>query len=159
MLTLTKRAKSGEVSAREADLWDPFRLMREMVGWDPWQDGVTARGAMTAYSPAFEVKETAHSYVFRADLPGVKEEDLDISLTGNRLTIGGKREQEKSEENERFYAYERSFGGFSRSFTLPDGCDADHVTADLKGGVLTLVVTKKPEVQPRRITVGNKNKA
>jgi HSP20 family protein len=88
----------------------------------------------------------------------VREEDLDISMTGNRLTIGGKREQDKIEDSERFYAYERAFGSFSRSFTLPDGCDADHVAADLKGGVLTLVVTKKPEVQPRRISLGNKNK-
>lgn len=159
MLTLTKRTKNAEVAGREAELWDPFRLMRELVAWDTIHDALPARIANSPYSPAFEVKETADSYVFRADLPGVKEEDLDISLTGNRLTIAGKREPEKAEESERFYAYERTFGSFSRNFTLPDGCDADHVMADLKGGVLTLVVNKRPEVQPRRITLGNNHKA
>jgi HSP20 family protein len=158
MLTLTNRTPKHDVAPQESELWDPFRLMREIVGWDPLQEAA-ARAPYAVYAPAFEVKETADSYVFRADLPGVREEDLEISLTGNRLTIAGKREQEKREGNERFYAHERAFGGFSRSFTLPDGCDADHVTADLKGGVLTLVVTKRPEVQPRRISIGTKTKA
>ena len=60
--------------------------------------------------------------------PGVKESDLDISLTGNRLTISGRRQEEKSEEGEHFYAYERSYGSFSRSFTLPEGIETEHLT-------------------------------
>lgn len=156
MLSLTTRNKSNEVATREPELWDPFHLMREMVGWDPFREMTPTR---TPYFPAFEVKETGSSYVFKADLPGVRDEDLEISLTGTRLTVGGKREQEKSDDTDRYYAYERSYGTFSRTFTLPDGCDGEHVTAELKGGVLTLVVPKKPEVQPRRITVATKNKA
>ena len=157
MLTLTKRNKNSEGS-REAELWDPFRIMRDVAGWDPFPDlvAVPHRGS---YVPAFEVKEAGDSYVFKADLPGVAEGDLDISLTGNRLTIAGKREDDKRNENDRYFTYERTFGSFSRTFTLPDGCDGDHVSADLKAGVLTLVVPKKPEVQPRRIEIGNKAKA
>jgi HSP20 family protein len=108
------------------------------------------------------VKETKDSYVFKADLPGVKEENLDVSLTGNRLTISGQRQEEKKEEGDRHYVYERSFGSFSRSFTLPEGIDVDHVQAELKDGVLNVVVPKKPEVQPKRILVkgeGEKAKA
>lgn len=157
MLNLVKRNnKNSDVAPRESDVWDPFRLMREMAAWDPFRESFSVRGA---YAPAFEVKETADSYVFQADLPGVKEGDLEISLTGNRLTIAGKREEEKTQGTDRYYAYERSYGTFSRSFTLPDGVDGDHVSADLKEGVLTLVVAKRPEVQPRRIELGNKHKA
>jgi HSP20 family protein len=100
-----------------------------------------------------EVKETKDSYIFKADLPGIKEDGLDISLTGNRLTISGQRREEKKDEGDRHYVYERSFGSFSRSFTLPEGIDADHVQAELKDGVLNVVVPKKPEVQPKRILV------
>src|SRR5262249_47223344 len=103
--------------------------------------------------PSFEVKETKDSYLFKADLPGVKEEELDISLTGNRLTVSGQRQEEKKDEGETYYAYERRYGTFSRAFTLPDGVDAEHVQAGLKDGVLTVVVPKKPEVQPKRIQV------
>jgi len=113
------------------------------------------------FSPRFEVKETEHSYVFKADLPGIDEKDLDISLTGNRLTVSGKRESEERQENERFYAYERSYGTFSRSFTLPEGADIDHADADLKSGVLTISLPKRPEHQPRKIslkTIGEKVK-
>jgi HSP20 family protein len=99
------------------------------------------------------VKETKDAYVFKADLPGIREEDLDISLTGNRLTVSGKREEEKREEDDRFYAYERSYGSFSRSFTLPEGIDVEHAQADLNDGVLTVSVPKKPEVKPKKIEV------
>src|SRR5215831_3398428 len=61
--------------------------------------------------------------------------------------------KETKDEGERYYAYERNYGSFTRSFTLPDGVDAEHVQAELKDGVLTLVAPKKPEVQPKRIDV------
>ena len=89
--------------------------------------------------------------MFTADLPGVKEKDLDLSLTGNRLTVSGKREEEKKEEDERWFTYERSYGAFSRSFTLPDGVDTEHVGAELKEGVLRVSIPKKPELKPRKI--------
>jgi HSP20 family protein len=136
--------------AHEArDLWDPFRIMLELIG-EPQRDPRTAE---SAYLPTFEVFERKDAYVFRADLPGVKLEDLDITLTENRLTIAGRREAEKREQGDRFYAYERSFGSFSRSFTLPEGVDGEHVGAELTDGVLGLVVPKRPEVQPRKISI------
>jgi HSP20 family protein len=149
--------RRGDAPARQAEMLDPFRIMREMLRYDPFADldfaGTAAGGA---FIPAFEVKETKDAYVFKADMPGVKDEDLDISLSGNQLVVSGKREEEREEkEGDRYYAYERSYGSFSRSFTLPPGADIDHVKADLKEGVLTLVVGKRPEVQPKRISVGS----
>jgi HSP20 family protein len=132
---------------------DPFEMMRDLVRWDP----VAELGALGTregpFVPAFEVKETRDAYVFKADLPGVREADLEISLTGNRLTLSGKRDPEAREEEARFYAHERSYGTFSRSFTLPEGVDPEHAEADLSSGVLTVVVPKRPEVKPRRIEV------
>jgi HSP20 family protein len=83
----------------------------------------------------------------------VKETDLDVTLTGQRLTIAGKRSSEHEEKTDTYYTYERSYGDFSRSFTLPDGIDAKSMTADLKEGVLTVGVRKTPEAESRKIPV------
>lgn len=131
---------------------EPFALMRDFMRWAPFRD--TDLGSeLGAFSPAFDIKETGDAYLFTADLPGVAREDLDINLTGSRLTIAGQRTAEARKEGENHYASERSFGHFSRTFTLPEGVDAAEVKAELKDGVLNLRVPKVPEVQPRRITI------
>jgi HSP20 family protein len=137
--------------------FDPFERMRELMRFDPLEEMgrmLGGREQTWGFVPAFEVKETKDAYIFKADLPGVQEKDVDITLTGDRLTIGGKRELEKEEDSDRFYAYERSFGSFSRSFTLPEGVDTEHCNAEMKDGVLSLRLPKKPEVQPKRIQLG-----
>jgi HSP20 family protein len=132
-------------------VWDPFRIMLEMMG-EPAREGFA--GPQATFAPTFDVLERKDAYVFTADLPGVKDEDLEITLTENRLTISGKRESEERKEGERYYAYERQFGTFTRTFSLPEGVDGEHVKAELKDGVLNLVVPKRPEVQPRKIQLG-----
>ncbi len=144
----------GRNRPRDVFGWDPFRMMDALLRWDPFQGGEGWLGAGAAFVPSFDVKDTKDAYLVKADLPGVQEKDVEVSLTGNVLTISGKREQEQRDEGEQFFSMERSYGSFSRSFALPEGADAEHVTADLKDGVLTLTVPKKPEVQPRRITIG-----
>jgi HSP20 family protein len=151
MATIIRRPQGqGQDVATATSTWDPFRLMREMLRWE----GEPVLADFHAFSPTFDVKETKDSYVFRADLPGVKDKDLDVQLIGNRLTIAGHREEEKREQGETYYATERSYGSFSRSFTLPEGTDAERVAADLKDGVLQVVVPKKPEVRPKKIEIG-----
>ncbi|WP_394842362.1 Hsp20 family protein [Pendulispora brunnea] len=146
--------KENENKPVPGGVWDPFRMMRDLIGWDPFREIAPLYPPVQAgYLPTFEVKETKDSYVFKADVPGMKESDLDISLTGNRLTVAGKREAEKREQGETYYTYERSYGSFTRSFTLPDGVDTNAVHADLREGVLTLSVRKTPEAQPKRITI------
>jgi len=134
--------------------FDPFRTMRELMRFDPFAEmGTITNWQSIQFNPDFEVKETREGYQFRADLPGIKEKDLEISMTGNRLTVSGHREAEKRDESDRYYLYERSYGSFSRSFTLPDGVDNTKVAADLKDGVLTMLVPRRPETQPRKINV------
>jgi HSP20 family protein len=155
MALIRRNEREDERGLSRARTWDPFEMMQDLMRWDPFLEVSHGLGNLSpaAFVPSFEVKERKDAYVFRADLPGVKEEDLEISLTGNRLTVSGHRQQEQREEGERYYAYERTYGMFSRSFTLPEGIDHEHVNADMKSGVLTLVVPKKPEVQPKRITL------
>ncbi len=151
MANMIRRNEGG--SLEPARSFDPFEMMRELMQWDPFRElGVIGTRGL-AFTPSFEVKETKDGYLFRADLPGVKEKDLEISLTGNRLTVSGKREEESKDEGERYFTYERSYGTFSRSFTLPDGVDPDSVQAELKEGVLSLTIGKKPEVKARKIEV------
>jgi HSP20 family protein len=154
MPSLIRRNQGHETAPATGAAWDPFRVMRDMLRWDPFRELEGAAGGdYGIFAPSFDVKETKEGYVFRADLPGVREEDLEISLTGNRLAISGHREQEKREQGDTYYASERSYGAFSRAFTLPEGTDADNVKAELKNGVLQVIVPKKPEVQPRKITI------
>ena len=148
MLSLIRRENSKPAAVLTRS-WEPLRLMEEFLSLDPFQ----TYGGVSSFVPSLEVKETKNSYVVKADLPGVEEKDLDVSFEKNRLTISGKREGEKREEGETYCACERSYGSFSRSISLPDGVDTEKVKAELKGGVLTLRLPKKPEVLPKRITV------
>ncbi|MEW5850077.1 MAG: Hsp20/alpha crystallin family protein [Myxococcota bacterium] len=136
-------------------LTDPFQMMRDLWNWDPFAGMTPFRAAerATVYTPNFDVKETKDAYIFRADLPGVTEDDIDISLSGNRLTISGKREEEERQEGERYFCYERSYGSFTRSFTLPEDVDVDNVNADFSNGVLKVMVPKAPEAQPKKISL------
>lgn len=141
--------------------WEPMRLMRELAQWDPFREmsPLFASQGLAVFSPSFEVKENKDGYTFRADVPGVKESDLDISVSGNRLTISGKREAERREKDETYYAYERSYGEFSRAFTLPDGVDHDSLHAELKDGVLNVAVAKSAAARPRKIAVQSGKKS
>jgi HSP20 family protein len=152
----TSRQPSAPALARPAT-WDPFRSMRDLMSWDPFHAGAAwPTGALASFAPDFDVKETPESFVFTADLPGVAEKDLQVQLTGNRLNVSGKRESERTEQNETFYATERSYGGFSRSFMLPEGIDTEKAHAQLKNGVLSVAIPKRPETQPRKINVTSK---
>lgn len=134
---------------------DPFRTFHDLLRWDPFAEmqplfGTSDLGLM----PNIEVKETKDSVIFKADLPGMKEKDVEISVVGNRLSISGKREEEQKKEDERYYAHERWYGSFNRTFTLPDACNVEAVTAELRDGVLTIAVPKKESAHPRRIELG-----
>jgi HSP20 family protein len=143
---------SGEVARRRE--WDPTSWARELLRWDPFREMLPSFAMPeTAFTPAFEVKETNEGYSFKADLPGVAEKDLEITSTANRLAIAGKREAEREEKGETFYTCERSYGSFQRTFTLPDGIDGEHIKAALDNGVLTVFVPKLPASQPRKIEI------
>jgi len=157
-----QKKETGEGAPVARREWDPFRLMRDMLRWDPFREMAPVLSVeVPSYSPAFEVKETKEGFVFKADVPGIKEQDVEVNVAGNRLTISGKRDVEKEDRGDTFYTYERSYGSFSRTFTLPDQTDSEHVKAELKNGELTVVVPKAAAAVAKRIPVaaGDKPKA
>lgn len=136
--------------------WDPFQMMDELMRWDPFAQAggsLPARLSSYEFAPAFDVRENKDAFVISADLPGMTEDALELSLTGNQLTIAGRREEEKRDESDRVHMYERRYGSFSRTLALPEGVDTEHIEANLDGGVLTVTVPKKPELKPRSISL------
>lgn len=129
---------------------DPFRMVREMFQ-DPF--GTMTSLAESAFRPSLDVTETNDAFAIKVDLPGVDEEDIEVAITGNRLTINGSREAEETREGDRYVAIERSYGSFSRSFVLPDSADLDHVEAQLRNGVLQIKVPKRSEMKGRKVTI------
>jgi HSP20 family protein len=128
--------------------------MRELLRWDPFRAAPLNLPALEAmWSPAFEVRENGDGFRFEADLPGLKPEHVEVTLTGNRLLITGKRDEVKETKEDTYYVRERSYGEFSRSFTLPEEVDAEHVRSAIKDGVLTVVVPKKAAAKPKKIAV------
>jgi HSP20 family protein len=156
MTNIEVRRQNGNKPAAIAErAFDPYRAVRALLSWDPFSEMApfAAEERAFALAPAFEVKETKEAYEFKADVPGVQDKDLEVTMTGNRLTVSGKREAEKEDKGDRYYTYERSYGSFTRSFTLPDGADTDSLRASLEKGVLSITVPKMPEVQAKKIAI------
>lgn len=151
MADITVRKEPTRTPARFAD---PFDWMRSLWTMEPFASrSWPTRFESTEFLPAFDVKETKEGFVFKADVPGVKQEDIEVTMTGSLLTVKGSRQAEKEEKTDTVYTYERSSGSFSRSFSLPDGTDAEKVKGELKEGVLTVTVPKRPETQPKKIAI------
>jgi HSP20 family protein len=132
---------------------EPFGLVRNLLRWDPFREQDLNIDFQPGFLPSFDIQETPEAYLFEGDIPGISKDDLDINLVGNRLTIAGKREAKSRKEGDTYFTMERSFGAFTRSFTLPEGVDGGKVQADLKDGVLMITIPKVPEVQPKKISV------
>ena len=111
MANIIRREPEDEAMPLRAH-FEPLHFLRGLLPWDPFRglQRLGARPGWLEFWPDVEVKETADAYVVKADVPGVKDEDIDISVSGNQLTISGKREAEKEEKGDTFYTYERSYG-------------------------------------------------
>jgi HSP20 family protein len=103
--------------------------------------------------PAIDVSETDTEITIRVEAPGIPVKDLDISVSGNTLTIAGQKEETSEKSEESFYHCERRFGSFRRSLDLPDTVDPNKVTAEADNGVVTIRVPKKPGAKPKQIEV------
>jgi HSP20 family protein len=126
---------------------DPFSFARDLFAFD------FADARAPAFAPSFEVKETQEAFLVRADVPGVKEENIDVSFHNGVLSIAGTRAAEERKEGEAFFVYERQYGSFSRSFSLPETADGERIEAKLDGGVLQVTVGKRPEAKPKKIAL------
>jgi HSP20 family protein len=131
--------------------WDAKRIVAALSSASPTR--FATRSARKAWMPSFEVRESDSALRLIADVPGIEPESIDISLTGNRLVISGRRELEHRESNERVHVTERRDGQFSRVFNLPSHVDLANIASELRDGILTIVAPIKPDARTRKIHV------
>ena len=135
------------------DMPDRFRRMFEnSMDLEPLSEPL-------GWMPAMEIVENDHAFVVTAEVPGIDAKNVDISIDDGVLTLSGEKKEEKEEgkEGSKFHMWERRYGSFRRSFTLPQAVEADQVTARATDGILTVTLpkTKKAKAQGRKIPVGN----
>lgn len=151
---------------RDVTLWNPFREMEEMqqrfdeIFGKPVLPPVWRRlPAEMAWAPAVEVLDKDDKLVIRAELPGVKQEDMEVSIEGDTLMIKGEKKVEKETKEENYYRSERAYGSFYRSIALPSTVNASKIAADYEDGVLEVTLPKAAEAKPKKIAVKAKKKA
>lgn len=130
--------------------WDPFDEMERLTGRFFREPREEERG----FAPRVDIFENDGEIELRAELPGVKAEDVHLDITDNVLTLSGERRLEHEEKREGYRRIERSYGSFSRSFTLPRNVSADQIRADMREGVLHVTLPKREEQKARRIQIG-----
>ncbi|MCM8799483.1 MAG: Hsp20/alpha crystallin family protein [Candidatus Omnitrophica bacterium] len=139
--------------------WDPFRELLDLEhefrrffedSFALLPERVSKEGI---WSPSLDIVEDKDNITIKADLPGVKQSDIDISISGDILTIKGERKREEEVKDKNYHRIERFYGNFTRSLTLPKYVDTNKVKATYKDGVLEIVLPKTEEVKPKQIKV------
>ncbi len=108
---------------------------------------------MADWAPSVDISETDAAYLVKAEIPGVKKEDVKVTIQDGMLTIQGERRQEKDEKGKKFHRVERCYGSFMRSFRVPDDADENKVKAEFKDGMLNVELAKSEKAKPRQINV------
>ena len=145
--------------------YDPFRDLRTLQEEvnrlftgnvaRAFDDEGIARGS---WSPNVDIYENKDQIVLEAELPGMKQEDFDLSIENNVITLRGERRFEKSDDSDNYHRVERSYGAFTRSFTLPHTVSGDEVQAEYNNGVLRVTLPKREEAKSRRIEITGSNR-
>jgi len=138
--------------------WDPFRnlsSLQEQVNrlFESNFQGQADKGALTTWAPAVDIYETENELVLQAELPDVNEKDIDVRVENNMLTIRGERKFEAKVKEENFLRVERTYGSFSRSFSLPNTVNTEAIKAEYAKGVLKIELPKRAESKPRQVKV------
>ena len=134
---------------------DPFRELATL--FENFAEGATAgKDQLMAgtFVPPVDVYEDEHKLVLKLEIPGVNENELDIRLENNVLTVKGERKFEKEEKEENFHRIERRYGSFERTFRLPNTVDGEKAEAHYDKGILSIAVAKRPEAKPKQIKIG-----
>jgi HSP20 family protein len=141
--------------------WDPFREVVALQSrlnslFQDYGRGQNEEQTLAAasFAPPVDIYEDDQKLVLKLEVPGVKQEDLDIQVEGRTLTVRGERRFSSEEKQENFHRVEHRYGTFARSFTLPSSVDAENVKATYDAGVLQLELAKKAEAKPRQIKIG-----
>ena len=142
--------------------WDPFRdlgMLQDRMnrlfddagrGWRTDEPAAT-----TTWSPSVDIFETEGEIVVKAEVPGMDRKDITLHLENNVLTLRGERKFEKETKEENYHRIERSYGNFSRSFSIPATVDEEKIRADYKDGVLQIVLPKKDQAKPKQIKIAS----
>ncbi len=149
-----------------------WRPSRRLIPWQSFRDlerrfdGIFGRPLIPvwrhllteerAWAPALEVYEKEDKFVVKAELPGMKEEDIDVSISDDTLSIKGQRKSENEVKEEDYYCCERSYGSFFRSVTLPSNVDTKKIEANYQDGVLEIGLPKAVEIKPKKIAISAK---
>jgi len=142
--------------------WEPLREMATLQNemnrlfgtfFDTPTTAMSGNGGVRRWIPAMDLVEGEDHFVLRADLPGLGEEDVNLEVEDRTLTLSGERKSEQTEKGEGFYRLERASGSFSRSLTLPEGIDADAITATFDKGVLEVRIPKPEQIKPKRVEI------
>lgn len=147
-MAVTRRSPVGQLATLQSDM---ARLMNSVLS-SPLPNG--GNGGTTSWLPPVDITETEDSLVLAFDLPGLKEDDIQIELDDNVLTVSGQRERQHEQKQDDFYRFERRFGSFSRSVALPAGVNDENINASYDNGVLEIRVPKPEQYKPKRIQIG-----
>jgi HSP20 family protein len=152
---LTLRTSRNRISPWQEMDTLPERLERMFGSW-AWPMAPTWSGA--DWTPAVDFEETEQEFLLTAELPGMTEKDVDVQVERDFLTLKGEKRSERDEErdeNGRFHFFERSYGSFYRSFTLPTTVDGSKIRANFANGVLTVHLPKRRESTARKVNIGS----
>ena len=140
--------------------WDPFadveNLFNRMMPRMPRGPRLSVEddgGVTFEWSPSADISETDKEYLVRADLPGLKKEEVKVTFADGVLTIQGERKQHKEQTTEKFHRVETSYGTFTRSFSLPDNITPDAIRCESKDGVLSVHIPKAEQKKPKEISI------
>lgn len=149
MTHIVRRNPFGELTT----LQDRLNQLLNQPFSSMWRGGAEPALTASSFVPAVDIYEDNQNIVLTAEVPGVEEKDLDISLENGVLTLSGERKMEHEEKQDQFHRIERSYGRFTRSFTLPPSVDEEHVKAEFNNGVLKITLSKREEAKPKQIKI------
>lgn len=133
-------------------------LERWRPGWDvvPFRPFWLGSNGDKEFTPAIDIFEKDDKFIVKAELPGMKEKDIEVSVIGDTLTIKGEKEAESEIDEENYYRLERSYGSFARSISLPSNVNPDKIEANFENGILEISMQKFAEVKPKKVKVSAK---
>jgi HSP20 family protein len=142
--------------------WEPFRnlsTLQDQVNrlFETSFPARTDNSALTTWAPAVDIYETENELVIKADLPEISEKELEVRVENNMLTIRGERKFEEKVKEDNYLRIERTYGSFSRSFSLPNTVNTEAIKAEYKNGVLTVEMPKRAESKPKQVKVNVTN--
>ncbi|KGE01584.1 Hsp20/alpha crystallin family protein [Rhizobium sp. YS-1r] len=154
--------KNEEKSVRPAGVWSPFETLRSEIdrlfddlapsSWRPLERSLFGRempspNGWAVVAPAVDVVEKDDAFEVSAEIPGIDQKDIKVTLSNGFLTIRGEKQEEKEDKQKEYHVSERRYGSFQRSFQIPDGVDADKVEASFKKGILNIKLPKSAEAK------------